>query len=276
MSQQRTEEFKAFMSDLLDTHVYLDYFTDFEKCNANVRKIAMKLNQLNYLLGKEDLEQAIRELWDENPQAFSVLDVLIAVRIESKKQVMGKSGEVKPLSSYFGSVEGVIEFVQATGLCNVFKNKQVTNLVDYVFGVEVGLDTNARKNRSGKVMAQRVATAMEKGGISYRTEVKSSEFPEIAATLGKDEKRFDFVVRSGSKIYLIEVNFYGDGGSKPNEVARAYIELAQKINACPGYEFVWITDGRGWKKAQGKLEEAFYAIPSVYNLTTIDRFIERL
>lgn len=76
--------------------------------------------------------------------------------------------------------------------------------------------------------------------------------------------------------YLIEVNFYSGGGSKLNEVARAYTELAPKVNSVDGFEFVWITDGIGWKSARNKLEEAYNTIPSVYNLTNISLFIEAL
>jgi DpnII restriction endonuclease. len=43
-----------------------------------------------------------------------------------------------------------------------------------------------------------------------------------------------------------------------------------------GFEFVWITDGIGWQSARNKLEEAYNTIPSVYNLTSIDIFIDRL
>ena len=103
----------------------------------------------------------------------------------------------------------------------------------------------------------------------------SSEFPNLSV-LGTDEKRFDFFIETSSKRYLIEVNFYSGGGSKLNEVARAYTELAPKVNSVSGYEFVWITDGIGWKSARNKLEEAYNTIPSVYNLTNISSFIESL
>ena len=94
--------------------------------------------------------------------------------------------------------------------------------------------------------------------------------------MGSDEKRFDFVIESKSKIYLIEVNFYSGGGSKPNEVARSYSDIAPKINSVNGFEFVWITDGIGWKSARNKLQEAYSIIPSIYNLTSIDDFIKTI
>ena len=94
--------------------------------------------------------------------------------------------------------------------------------------------------------------------------------------LGTDEKRFDFLVETSSVKYLIEVNFYSGGGSKLNEVARAYTELAPKVNSVDGFEFVWITDGIGWKSARNKLEEAYNSIPSVYNLSTVSSLVTLL
>jgi len=84
------------------------------------------------------------------------------------------------------------------------------------------------------------------------------------------------VWRNTHKTYLIETNFYAGWGSKLNEVARAYSELAPKINAVPGFEFVWITDGIGWMSAKNKLEEAMACIPSVYNLSTIQDLIDKV
>lgn len=266
------EQFDTFMSQLKETNATLDFYCDFKKINSNVDAISMKLNQLNYLIGQEDLDGAIRRLWNENAKVFNVMDVLIAVRTADNKKAILSDGSIKLISNFFDDVEGVIEFIYGTGLDEVFKNKQVKNLVDYVFGVETGLDTNARKNRSGHLMEGQVASIFDKAGVEYRQEVYSTEYPELSV-LGEDKKRFDFVVKTKSCTYLMEVNFYSGGGSKLNEVARAYSELSPKINDVEGFEFVWITDGIGWKSARNKLEEAFYAIPNVYNLTTVQDFI---
>lgn len=269
------EQFDMFMSQLKETNATLDFYCDFKKINSNVDVISMKLNQLNYLIGQEDLDGAIRRLWDENPKVFNVMDVLIAVRTADNKKAILSDGSTKLISNFFDNVEGVIEFIHGTGLDEVLKNKQVKNLVDYVFGVETGLDTNARKNRSGHLMEGQVASIFDKAGVEYRQEVYSTEYPELSV-LGEDKKRFDFVVKTKSCTYLMEVNFYSGGGSKLNEVARAYSELSPKINEVEGFEFVWITDGIGWKSARNKLEEAFYTIPNVYNLTTIQEFISKI
>lgn len=89
-------------------------------------------------------------------------------------------------------------------------------------------------------------------------------------------KRFDFVIKTKKKTYLIETNYYNSGGSKLNETARAYSDVSPKINQYEGYEFVWITDGQGWLLAKNKLEEAYNIIPSLYNLTTLKEFTNKI
>lgn len=269
-------EFDDFMKPLKETHFTLGDYVDFPKVAANVDAISIKLNQLNYLIGQEDMSVAVHRLWDENPKVFSVLDILIAVRTKDMKKVIDEEGNVRLVSDYFNSPEQVIKYLDETGLTTVFKAKQIKNLVDYVFGVEVGLGSNARKNRGGHIMEGMVANLFERNGIEFEQEVYYTEFPEIEKALGVDNKRFDFVIRTAEKIFLIETNFYTKGGSKLNEVARAYTELAPKINAVPGFEFIWITDGIGWKSARNKLEEAFEHVPNIYNLTNIANFIERV
>lgn len=265
----------TFYPNLLETNATLDYFTDFKKIKDNVNKIAIKLNQLNYLIGKEDIKKAVEELYNENPKCFDVLDILIAVRKNKKVKTFNNKGEIVLLDSYFTSPESIYEYILETGLGEIFRNKDIKNLVDYVFGVEVGLDTNARKNRGGDSMSKAVSLIFDKAKIFYKKEVSSTEFPEILS-LGHDIKRFDFVIKTKMKTYLIETNFYNSGGSKLSETARSYSDLASKINQYQNFEFVWITDGKGWLSAKNKLEEAFNIIPSLYNLTTLKTFINKL
>lgn len=268
-------EFKTFMSQLQETNQTLDFFCDFDKISANVAEVEMSLNTLNYLIGKNDLAKCVSEIWNRDPKVFEVLGIMIAVRDEDKKPVVDSKGNVVLLKSYFESETKVVEFLEGTNLADIFESRRIKNLVDYVFGIETGLDTNARKNRSGHIMENTVAKILENNGIAFRQEVYSSEFPELSV-LGTDKKRFDFFIDTPTKKYLIEVNFYSGGGSKLNEVARSYTELAPKVNSVEGFEFVWITDGIGWKSARNKLEEAYNTIPSVYNLTSIDSFIKLL
>ena len=266
-------QFELFLSQLSETNSTLDSFTDFEKIKRNVNRISIKLNQLNYLIGKENLQEAIEELFSENKTVFQVLDILIAVR--KNKKVIDGSGNIVLLETYFDTTEKIVEYIEETGLADVFRNKNITNLVDYVFGVEVGLDTNARKNRGGTNMEKAVLSIFDKAGVCYKTQANVAEFPDIK-TLGDDLKVFDFVIKTKEKTYFIETNFYNGGGSKLNEVARAYSDVAPKINQYEDYEFVWITDGQGWLSAKNKLQEAFSIIPSLYNLSTLHSFVNKL
>ncbi|MCB0537094.1 MAG: type II restriction endonuclease [Bacteroidetes bacterium] len=270
-----SEQFKTFLSQLSETNATLDYFTDFKKIKGNVNKISIKLNQLNYLIGKENLGEAVQELFDENPKVFEVLDILIAVRKNKKAKTFNSNGDIVLLDTYFHTSKSILEYIEETGLGDVFRNKNITNLVDYVFGIEVGLDTNARKNRGGENMSKAVSLFFDKAEIHYKKEVSNTVFPEIIS-LGADVKRFDFVIKTKKKTYLIETNYYNGGGSKLNETARSYSDVAPKINQYKNYEFVWITDGQGWHSAKNKLEEAFSIIPSLYNLSTLHLFITKI
>ena len=229
------KDFNLFMSQLQETNQTLDFFCDFDKISLNVEDIKLSLCMLNSLIGASDMRRAVETIWKRDRAAFKVMDILIAVRSEGKKVVLDSQGQCVVLDSLF--------------------------------------DSNARKNRSGHVMENMIAHVFDNQGIIYRQEVYSSEWPAISKVLGDDEKRFDFVIETEQKIFLIEVNFYSSGGSKLNEVARSYSDIAPKINSVSGFEFVWITDGIGWKSARNKLQEAYNIIPSIYNLTNMQDFI---
>ncbi|MDD6000746.1 MAG: type II restriction endonuclease [Bacteroidales bacterium] len=276
MTTNADKDFKTFISQLRETNQTLDFFCDFEKISKNVDDIKLSLCMLNSLIGTSDLRKSVETIWNRDKTAFSVMPILIAVRNDGSKKVLNSIDKIIELKSLFDSVDGVIEFLEDTGLADLFKNRQIKDLVDYVFGIETGLDTNARKNRSGHIMENTVAQIFNKHNIKYRQEVYSKEWSDITKVLGDDEKRFDFVIETQTKTYLIEVNFYSSGGSKLNEVARSYSELAPKINSVEGFEFVWITDGIGWKSAKNKLQEAYSIIPRIYNLTDIVNFINKI
>lgn len=270
------QRFDDFIAQLKETNATLDFYCDFEKIIENVEDVAISLCTLNFLIGKQDVRSAVEAIWKRDRKAFEALDILIATRRSDNKKFVDHDGKVRPIRSLYESVDGVVKFLEETGLAEVFKKAEIKDLHDYVFGVETGLDTNARKNRSGLIIEKMVARMLKQADIQFREQVSSNEFPKVKELLGVDQKVFDFVVESGKTTYLIEVNFYSGGGSKLNEVARAYTDIAPKINHIEGFEFVWITDGKGWNSARNKLQEAFKAIPQIYNLHTLPNFISSL
>lgn len=270
MLQQHPNIKRAVINDINS-----DLITCYRTVRDNVEE-KLSLCMLNSLIGASDLRKSVETIWNRDEKAFSVMDILVAVRTRDKKKILDSVGNCVPLESMFTSVDSVMTFLAETGLGDVLQNQNVKNLVDYVFGIETGLDTNARKNRSGHVMENTVANILANAGVPFRQEVYSREWTAITEVLGDDEKRFDFVIETSSKVYLIEVNFYSGGGSKLNEVARSYSDIAPKINSVEGFEFVWITDGIGWKSAKNKLQEAYGIIPSVYNLSSVQDFINNI
>lgn len=270
------KDFDLFMSQLAETNATLDFYTDFSKIRENVRSIEIKLNTLNYLIGKEDLAAAVKELWENDKRVFSILDILIATRQDQHKKYLDEKGKPHLVHELLDSYEGIMTFLNETGLADVLKNKDIKNLVDYVFGVEAGLDTHARKNRSGDITELLLHRILTANGIEHRREVYSREFPAIKEALGTDEKRFDFVFKTKRCTYLIEVNFYSGGGTKLNEVARSFSGIAPKVNSVEGFEFVWVTDGQGWNSARNKLEEAYNEIDRMYNFESLGNFLEEV
>ena len=207
MAAHTIEQFNLFMSQLRETNATLDFYCDFPKIARNVADIEISLNTLNYLIGKENLREAVEALWNRDKRVFDVMGILIATRKKDDKKYIDNDGSMHSIHSLFSSVDGVMKFIEGTGLDKVFKNKEVKDLVDYVFGVETGLDTNARKNRSGEITETLVARIFDNAGIKYREQVSSKEFPAISAVLGADQKVFDFAISSKGKTYLMEVNF---------------------------------------------------------------------
>lgn len=269
------KNFDNFMSSLKETTITLDYFVDFNKVLENTKKVEMKLNVLNYLLGKEDMKEAINDIFVESPKAFDVLNILIAER-KDKVKILNNE-EVMFLSDYLKNPESIFTFMSKTGLLKLFQDKEIKNLVDYVLGIEVGSDTNSRKNRGGTVASKILGDILKKHSVIHDKEVKSNIYSDLHDFLNEHNlikktkaKQFDFVIKAKNKIYLIELNCYNVNGSKPNEVARAYTGLAEKVNQIDKYEFVWVTDGPGWHQSRNALRDAYEAIPHVYNFKTFE------
>lgn len=282
MAVHTQAEFENFIKTLRRTNRTLNYFfCDFEKIKANVNKVKLHLNTLNALLTSTNIKQTIDLIFDEyGAKPFSALEILLATRDSKKDEVyvvhQSTKDDPKLLYKMFETPQGVYEFLEETKMLSLFQDKYITNLVDYVFGVETGLDSNARKNRSGNIMESECEALLINAGVKYQKQVKSTKLPELTKILGKDIKKFDFVIYAKDKTYVVEVNFYNGGGSKPNEVARAYTGIAPKINATGKYEFLWVTDGYGWYSAGPEIRQAYDTIPCLFNLTTFEQFLQTL
>lgn len=273
--------FKEWLSTMRDSIATWRYYTDFEKVYSNVESIKVELNILNSLIGSRNIESEFKQLLKDYPKTLKVVPILLAKR-EKEIKITDAEGEFlfnfnKP--NY--SIEEYTKFMRETGLFDLLEKHIINNLVDYVTGVEVGMDTNGRKNRTGDAMEDLVESYLVKyglvKGISYFKEMTKSEIEEkfnldlnCISNQGKTEKRFDFVLYVNNHVYACECNFYGSSGSKLNETARSYKNLAIESKQVEGFTFVWFTDGIGWNTAKHNLEETFDVLETIYNLKDLD------
>jgi len=279
------KQFNRLKNTLQDSIFTWDYFTDFEKVTKNVRKIEKELNLLNYLIGKENLEEEFLSLVEEYPKVRKILPILIAIRDDklSSTPIITDVEVLIPENKkyiFYDAMDDNIKkelliFFNESGLKDFFESKSVKNLVDYCFGVEVGFDTNARKNRTGTIMETIVfryltGFCQENENLEFieqATQKRIKEFFNYDIEIDKNSRRFDFALfdRIKNKLYLMEVNYYSGGGSKLKATAGEYQYLNDFVKS-QNIDFIWITDGKGWLTALRPLEETFNHNGHVINL----------
>lgn len=274
-------KFNDWISTMRDSIATWKYYTDFDKVYRNVDAIKIELNILNSLIGSKNIENDFKQILIDYPKTLKVIPILLAKR---EMEIKIKDAEKEYIFKFNKSnytIDDYSKFMRNTGLFDLLENHIINNLVDYVMGVEVGMDTNGRKNRTGEAMEDLVESYLIKHGLvknkTYfkemtKTEIENKFNYDLSkiSNNGKTEKRFDFVVKTDSKIYAIECNFYGSSGSKLNETARSYKNLAVESKQVDGFVFVWITDGIGWNTAKHNLEETFDVLDTLYNLKDLD------
>ena len=279
-----SRNFNTWLSGFRDSISDYAYYVNFEKVYRNVDAIKVELNILNSLIGSKDIEKDFEVLLKKYPETLKCIPVLLAVRANEIYAIDGDGEYTYNFKKPNLSIEQYKVFMRKTGLFDLIANHVVNNLVDYATGVETGLDSNGRKNRGGHLMENLVESFIQKAGFvkdkSYFKEMYIQEITKkwgvdlsAISNQGKMEKRFDFVIKTENMIYGIETNFYASGGSKLNETARSYKQIAQEAESIDGFTFVWFTDGKGWNSAKHNLEETFDVLPYIYSIEDLENGI---
>lgn len=284
------EVFEYLLEHMKDTINGWDFFVAWGKVMDKVRNVEVALNILNYLVGKENIREEFKILIDKYPEIVEVIPILVALRDKSikvleplednifnyKRYIFDKKEKLNP-----DEIEMMAEFAEKTGLLEMFEQKNIKSVVDYVIGIEVGLDTNARKNRSGTNMEIITELFIKKICSKYGYQYLSQANPnKIKTSLGyevfvdKANRSFDFAIDNGRKLYLIETNYYGGGGSKLKAVAGEFTSLFNFLkNRTPQHSFIWITDGKGWKTSKRPLRECYDEVDYILNLDMVQNGI---
>ncbi|MDY4544340.1 MAG: type II restriction endonuclease [Bacilli bacterium] len=257
------------------------YYADFKKIYKNVDKVKVELNILNSLIGSKTIEEDFKNIMLKYPETLECIPLLLAVRsteIFVKDEINEYLFDFKKMVY---SMDDYVRFMQESGLFDLLQNHIINNLYDYVLGIEVGLDSNGRKNRGGHLMEDLVEKYIKESGfvkdVNYFKEMYLNDIEkrwniDLSSLSGNSvsTKRFDFVIKTPKQIYLIETNFYVSSGSKLNETARSYEMLAKKAKEIDGITFIWITDGLGWHDAKNNLKETFNELETMYNINDLE------
>lgn len=261
----------------IETNHTYDFFVNWTKVAQNRNTFKYEVALLRSLQKSSNPTTDFRNLLGRYPEVIKVIPILLACR----EGIIKVLNSIEPDIEYkifdfskgsYGpeEIERVVQFTQKTGLLDMLC--QMESATDYLLGVEVGLDTNARKNRSGLFLEKMVKEVIQ--DLTYRNpnfvcvEQKNFGYIEnkynvsIPSTLRN--RKFDYIVINNSKATNIEVNFFGGTGSKPGEIVSSYINRGEVLSSA-GWKFVWLTDGEGWKAMRNSLHVGVEHIAYVIN-----------
>lgn len=283
------EVFDYLIKNLKPSILLWSYFVNWDKVFENTKKIEIALNNLNYLVGKDNFDEEFRFLVKQNPEAIKAIPALVVrdgngsskfkilVDYKSKKFVYEEYDFSKENPSD-EDIEKYLTFVKESGLKELISSQKIKNLVDYMIGVEAGLDSNGRKNRGGHCMENIVEFFIndlcKRNGFEYLKEATAEKIKlqwGFNVPVDKSSRRYDFVVKNDKELFIFETNFYGGGGSKLKSTAGEYRNLFDVLDG--KYKFIWVTDGFGWKTTQRPLRETFNHNEYIFTLDMIEKSI---
>ena len=279
--------FNLWLSQFKESIADYKYYIDFDVVYQHVSDYEDGLNLLNGLRGKNGLDfdnKFISLVNEYGNKVLRCIPILLAKReydifcIDSNHQIKYNFFKVEQ------TPEEYLYFVKETGLYKLLSDKLTGNLIDYVYGVEAGLNSNGRKNRGGHLMEKLVESYIKKAGfIKNNTYFKEMYLSDLESKTGLDlsslsnagttAKRFDYVIITDKCVYACECNFYASGGSKLSETARSYKTLALESKGITNFKFVWFTDGVGWTSARNNLKETFDVLNDIYCIKDLENNI---
>lgn len=182
-----------------------DYFVNWKKVIHNYREVERSLNLLNTLVGKENIEEEALALLTDYPQIIGVVPALLAER-EKKISLLVTPNNFDArrfdFSKPMPAKDGVL-FLKESGFLKLISDRSIKSIPDYFIGVEVGLDSNGRKNRSGTSMENLVEFFVkdicERSGYEYITQATADKIKAKWGkniTVTKSSKRIDFAINT--------------------------------------------------------------------------------
>lgn len=291
LSESAETRWQEFSSTLSKSNKTVDYFVNWSKVCSGVEKHEIALNGINYLVSKKDIYNEALKLFTNYPQWLTAVPLLLAIRDSEFKLIdVDVDGSISYDSYNFHErdrdIVDYVDFMEGSGLLDFLRDHANKSLVDYAYGVEVGLDSNARKNRSGDSMEsiledhlKRVSDFTGFDFIPQATQNKIRETWNFEVPVDKSSRIFDGALfnHKSEILFLFETNFYNGGGSKLKSVAGEFIELNNLLKPNNNICFSWVTDGQGWLKAKNPMLEAMGNMVNIFNIHMMSKnFIKEL
>ncbi len=272
--------FEYLVGNLKETIKSWDYFVNWQKVLKNYKSVKISLNLLNTLIGEVNIEKAARELLAQYPDVIKIVPALLACR-DKNICVLKNKKLLDSINRFdFGkkmTAEAGVIFLKESGFLDLLSDRTIKSIPDYFIGVEVGLDSNGRKSRSGSLMEELaeffIKDICQRNGYEYIAQATADKIYNKwgkKITVNKSSKRIDFAINTPHKLYLIETNFYGGGGSKLKSTAGEYADIYHQWTN-DGHQFIWITDGYGWQKTQRPLRDTFDTTDYILNIDMVQK-----
>lgn len=268
---------KALSDTLIETNYTYEFFVNWSKVTKNRDAFKYEVALLKSLKNSPKAVGDLRNLLTKYPEVIKVIPLLLACRDGILKVLNSIETGLQYRTFDFSKkrydtkeIGEIVDFTKNTGLLDMLC--RMDSATDYLLGVEVGLDTNARKNRSGlflEIIVKEILEELSSRDLSlFFIKQKSFGYVEdkynvkIPATLRN--RKFDYAIINKGKATNIEVNFYSGTGSKPSEIVSSYINRGELLSSA-GWKFVWLTDGQGWNKMKNPLRVGVENIDYVIN-----------
>lgn len=268
------EEYKKkFFDILLKTNQTYEYFVDWGKVKAAVKRYNRELSLLNSLTKENDIKASLASLIGQYPNVTGAIPLLIAERAKSGKIDIFEQNSEDIITFDFDSssinestIQQIVSFCDKTGIIGLFR--EVRDLHDYLLGIEVGMDTNTRKNRSGDIFErmcqQKIRSFVKEPYYIKNNDQSFSLYPIVTGGSNKG-KTHDMVIYENKEPKLVvECNFYNVSGSKGSSIAESYIEM-HKAAKQKNIEFLWATDGNAWHDMKEPLTRSMNEMDWVLN-----------
>jgi DNA adenine methylase len=272
------EDTLKFLDELQNTSHSITEYVSWDKLFKNNTIEIEKFETLARLLGKNTaaLKNEIDLIFQENKQfAFAMLPLFLGSRPDKNKQFCYfDATEIEVVFDYTNP-EIVKNFIMQSGLHNqVFKEASKNELKYLLYGIEIGLGSNDKKNKTGKYMENLISKILTEYKINFLQQARYSNY--ISLEKDQDDKVFDFVFSVNNMTYCVETNFFNAGGSKLNSETARFVALNETFSKFDNLKFVWITDGRGLKTISKQVNNALQKIEFMFNIKRFTNWISKL